>query len=194
IPLYVHTPPKPEGVLDINSEKYILYLGRNDGNKRVELLLEAFLQLTDTDYSLYVTLNPDDITSALFKKVRDDRRIKWLGYVDEEQKEKLLQRADAVVFPTSWESFGYVAFEASQYAKPLLCSDLPVFRELLDSNGVIFFHNTIDSLTAALREFLLLSEEKKRAMGMANYRRLSNFTFEKAKQQYQALFERLQTT
>jgi|GEM_PF-2761543 len=192
IPLYLETTEYQKSKIEGKKNRYILYVGRNEINKKFDILIESFLQLNNADCQLYLTLNLSDIRSDLQQRVKDNSQIHFLGYVSEEQKRNLFQHADAVVFPTSWEAFGYVAFEASAYAKPLLCSNLPVFRELLDSHGVMFFQNTVDSLTATLRKFLSLPEEKRQAMGLVNYRHLSNFTFEKAKMQYQALFERLQ--
>lgn len=192
IPHYISAPAHPIVEATAN-EKYFLYLGRNDKNKKPELLLKSYLQLHDTNFFLHMTLTPDDIDSRLYNVVKNNPRIKLLGFVNEAKKQELLQQAEAVVLPTTWEAFGYVAFEASQYSKPLLCSSLPVFHELLDGRGVIFFENNELSLTKALQTFLMLSSEKKKTMGIANHQNLSNYTFEQSKAKYQALFERLLT-
>ena len=43
----------------------------------------------------------------------------------------LLVAADVVVFASLWEGFGAVLVEAHALGCPVVCSDLPVFREVL---------------------------------------------------------------
>ena len=170
-------------------EKYILYLGRNDVNKRPDMLLQSFLQLKQIELSLFLTLNENDLDPLLRAAVLSDKRIKLLGCVSDEYKNRLLQQADAVAVPTIWEAFGYVAFEASQYAKPLLCSNIPVFNELLDKKGVLFFDNTVESLAKTLYGYDQLTEEKKKKMGKHNQMNLRRFTFQESIRKYKTLFE-----
>ncbi|MDY7096057.1 MAG: glycosyltransferase family 1 protein [Acidobacteriota bacterium] len=57
----------------------------------------------------------------------------WLlrfGYLANEELAALYHRARAVVFPTLYEGFGLPAVEAQQAGAPLVCSDLPVLREV----------------------------------------------------------------
>lgn len=193
IPHYIETVDYQESKIENRETKYLLYVGRNDINKKFDVLIESFLQIHHSEYALYLTVNLADVRQDLQERVKNHPRIQLLGYVSEDQKQNLLMHAEAIVVPTSWEAFGYVAFEASRYAQPLLCSDIPVYRELLDGRGVIYFQNTVHSLTNALQKFVLLNKEEKQVMGAANFRRLSEFTFEKSTARYRALFERLLT-
>jgi glycosyltransferase involved in cell wall biosynthesis len=175
-----------------NEGKYFLYLGRNDRNKLPELLLKTFLRsYSQGNYSLYMTLNSRDFSPEVGTIISHNRNIKLLGYVDDTQKHQLLLNAAAVVVPTRWEAFGYVPFEASQYAKPLLCSNIPVFRELLNSKGVLFFDNSEHSLAEMLHKFMHLSNEQQLSMGKANQLNLLKYTFEASRNKYQQLFEQL---
>ena len=171
--------------------KYILYLGRNDINKKTELLIESFLCLENTQYSLYLTLNNSEISNDLQKKINSTNRIKLLGYVDEMEKRQLLAQAYAVVFPTTWEAFGYVAFEASLYSKPLVCSDIPIFRELLDDRGVIYCPNTQTGFVNGLKKIFSMDEETKKKMGEVNRNNVKQYSFESSLRLYKELFKYL---
>jgi len=173
-------------------ERYILYLGRNGGNKRPDLLVKAFLENKEIKSSLYLTVDKHSFEPSVVKAISNDKRIHCLGTVSEERKDQLLRNADAVAIPTEWEAFGYVAFEASQYSKPLLCSALPVFRELLDPKGTLFFENKISSVSAVLRHYERLDEKEIKTMGEVNHRNLSRYTFEQSTTKYRLLFERVQ--
>ena len=189
IPPYVETGKKePQNISEIAGEKYFFYLGRAGGNKRTDLLLEAFASLRNIDTHLLLTIRLEDVGTDLLPIVARDKRIRFLGYVNEADKMKLMMGAEALIFPTTWESFGYVAFEASGLNKPLLCSDIPILRELLDPGGVLFFQNDVHHLTGAINEFLGYSTEKKNEMGAANYRNLAKYSFEVACAKYKAMF------
>jgi glycosyltransferase involved in cell wall biosynthesis len=59
---------------------------------------------------------------------------------------------DFFVMPSRSEGFGLALIEAVQQKVPVICSDLPVFRELFTSNEVTFYEkDNITSLQSALR-------------------------------------------
>jgi len=53
-----------------------------------------------------------------------------LGYVSYDEVKALYAGADAVLFPTEFEGFGIPVLEAVQLKKKVICSQLPVFKEL----------------------------------------------------------------
>ncbi|MEW5800071.1 MAG: glycosyltransferase family 4 protein [Bacteroidota bacterium] len=170
-------------------DPYILYIGRAGGNKKTDLLLKTFLSLRSLPYTLVMTIRPEDIDASLRAAVSQDRRIRLKGFVTEREKHDLLSGAEALIFPTSWESFGYVGLEASQHRKPVLCSDIPVLREVLDPRGVIFFQNTDEALQEALLKFSSLQENDKKRMGECNYANLERYSAEVSLRQYREMFD-----
>jgi glycosyltransferase involved in cell wall biosynthesis len=72
----------------------------------------------------------------------------------------LLAAADALVAPSRWEGLPGAALEASLMGTPLVCSDLPVFCELVGIAGVEASSTFVpvddpDAFAAALVEVLL---------------------------------------
>jgi glycosyltransferase involved in cell wall biosynthesis len=187
IPPYISSLPEPRLENPV-SKPYILSIGRAGANKKTDLLLESFLHWNQCDIELKITIRPEDISQKLRRLVLDDTRIVLLGNVGDHEKHRLLQHCRALIFATSWESFGYVAFEAAQYAKPLLCSALPVLKELHDPGGVIFFENTAAGLHQALEAFNSLTEPERAAMGRLNEINAGRYSFERSVSQYQNLF------
>lgn len=57
-------------------------------------------------------------------------RVRHLGYVEVGELAALYAAAAVVVFPTRYEGFGLPAVEAQEAGAPLVCSDLPVLREV----------------------------------------------------------------
>jgi glycosyltransferase involved in cell wall biosynthesis len=61
--------------------------------------------------------------------------VRFLGYVPEDEKRRLLRRAWAVVFPSPKEGWGITNVEAAACGTPALASDSPGLRESVQ-NGV----------------------------------------------------------
>ncbi len=185
--LEITQPSRTEGAV-LEGDKYLLYLGRSGKNKLTDMLLRAFMEIQDNSVSLVLTLSPSDIHEDIRSTVVGHKRIKLIGFVNEKMKKVLLRDCEGIVFPTSWESFGYAPFEASAFAKPILCSDLPLLRELHSPEGVIYFKNEIEDVQRAIISFIELSDEQKRIMGGVNYSHLQKYSYGIALGKYRDMF------
>jgi glycosyltransferase involved in cell wall biosynthesis len=65
--------------------------------------------------------------------------VHGLGYVDAATVEKNYCRASAVVLPSLYEGFGLPLSEAMAHGAPVICSDLPTFREQIGRLGATEF-------------------------------------------------------
>jgi len=111
----------------IGASAYVLFLGRLHPKKRVDLLLQAFLQGAPRDFKLVVA-GPDecDLWRALATRVLRDpdaaRRVLRLGIVDGSDKVALLAAAALFALPSEHENFGIAALEALAAGTPVLLS------------------------------------------------------------------------
>jgi glycosyltransferase involved in cell wall biosynthesis len=170
---------------------YLLYLGRPARNKRTDLLIEAFAKMESTDISLVMTIEKEDLPLRIRNLVEEDSRIKLIGYVSEIKKHELLCNTKAVVFPTEYEAFGSVLLEASSYSKPILCSELPIFREIMDNKGIIYFRNDIEEINGAIKKLLNMKEEAIKNMGEINKNNLERYKFENVCNLYANMFNEI---
>lgn len=184
IPQYID-PPVP-GINSKNADEYILYLGRAAPNKRLDLLVRAFQENEQLPFKLYLSVKKEELNFRI-----DDDRIVFLGNISDEDKQYYLRNCSALIFPTDYEAFGITALEASAYAKPILCSDIDIFNEILNHKGAIFFENTVGGISLVLEKFFNLSVQERISMGKINYDNSKNYSFEKSLQGYKKLFENL---
>lgn len=114
-----------------------LYVGRLKRYKGVEVALRALAEARrlrpggGTDLSLDIAGQGDD-RPRLEHLVRDlglASAVRFLGFVTEEEKRRLLRRAWAVVFPSPKEGWGISNVEAAACGTPALASDSPGLRE-----------------------------------------------------------------
>ncbi|SIQ00594.1 Glycosyltransferase involved in cell wall bisynthesis [Rhizobium sp. RU35A] len=150
--------------------KQILYVGRIAREKGIDLLIDAFARLkqTDTQWTLKI-VGPHEVNqggdgAAFLEELRSRagaaiRDIDFAGPVYEELKLKeVMQKADVFVYPsvaTTGESFGLAPLEAMACGCAVVVSNLECFRDYLvdGANGVAFDHTdrTGDSLAGTLQ-------------------------------------------
>jgi len=102
-------------------------------------------------------------------------RVRHLGYVEVGELAALYGAASVVVFPTRYEGFGLPAVEAQQAGAPLICSDIPVLREVAGDGAFYVPSDDASALARAVAE--LMGDESLRrtlaAKGRDNAARLS---------------------
>lgn len=77
-------------------------------------------------------------------------KLKWLNFISGEELISYYQNASAFLFPSYEEGFGIPVIEAMKAGLPVICSDIPVLREVA-GNGACF----VKPETAAFRDTLL---------------------------------------
>jgi glycosyltransferase involved in cell wall biosynthesis len=96
-------------------EKYFIYIGRLDENKGVPELLRFYLRLLNEEAI--------DLTLVLMGKsvidIPEHPRIKFLGFLLDEDKFDALSGAEFLVIPSQFESLSMVTLEAWAVGKPV---------------------------------------------------------------------------
>lgn len=94
---------------------------------------------------------------------------------------------DFLIVPSRSEGFGLVLTEAVQQKVPVICSDIPVFKELFNEEEVSFFKlEDIDSLASAFRK-ASESDSKKASIAYIKYQ--NNYTAGQMAKHYLALYK-----
>ncbi len=110
-----------------------LYVGRLKRYKGVEIALRALwaARRTRPDLSLEIAGQGDDRLrlETMSRALGLGDAVRFLGFVREDEKRRLLRRAWAVVFPSPKEGWGISNVEAAACGTPALASDSPGLRE-----------------------------------------------------------------
>jgi glycosyltransferase involved in cell wall biosynthesis len=173
------------------AEKYLFYLGRADKNKRLDLLISSFHSIEKEEYGLKLTVSLDDLSYKMKKIVLTDKRIELLGNISETEKIKYLNDCSAIVYPSEFEAFGHSLLEGSNFKKPIICSNLKVFNEILDRRGVLYFENTTESITNTLSKFYNIDCDHKKQMGLFNFNNLYKYSYPIILEKYKKLFSEI---
>jgi len=107
----------------------ILFVGRHEPRKGLEVLLDAFADLP-TDVHLWVGSDGPE-TERLKAKAAGDPRIEWLGRISDDEKAARLRAADVFCAPSlRGESFGVVLLEAMAAGCAIVASELPGYANV----------------------------------------------------------------
>ena len=168
-------------------KKVILFVGALDKAhyfKGLEYLLDSFAGL-DIDGAILLIIGDGDLKDYyqdLSQKMGVLDRVIFLGKVQNEELPKYYATADLLVLPSiKIESFGLVLLEAMACGKPVIASDLPGVRTVVDDgvNGFLVRPRDCDDLATKMR-LLLENNEMRVTFGRAGRRKVEEkYSWEK---------------
>ena len=151
-----------------------LYMGRLDGEKRLDTLLEAVALLPRDDFQLAIG-GYGLYEQALRKQAQAlglEGRVAFIGFVEPDQLPALYNSADIFVMPSPEELQSIATLEAMACGKPILAANGRALPELVESgvNGYLF--QPVQPQDIAHRMNQLMEERQKwSAMGQASFER-----------------------
>jgi glycosyltransferase involved in cell wall biosynthesis len=117
-------------------DRTIVYMGSFMPYKNVESLATALHELPG--YRLQLLSRIGDADRARYSALAPDGAIEFFDGVTDEQYTSLLARATALATASFEEGFGIPVVESLAMGTPVVCSDIPVFREV-GGEGAAFF-------------------------------------------------------
>lgn len=118
---------------------YLLYVGNLYPHKNVEALVRVLSK--ERDLNLVVVCGRSIFWERFKKFLRDGgvgKNVSLVGYIPDAELPILYKESEAFVFPTLSEGFGLPGLEAMQYKTPVICSNIPVLREIYGDAAAYF--------------------------------------------------------
>lgn len=170
--------------------RWFIYIGGFNPHKHIDLLVRAHGAIAassaDAPWLLLVGARSGDgfhgAQAAIEQAIRDsgaEARVKWTGFVADEELRHLLAGAIAVVLPSASEGFGLPAVEGAATGAPVIATTASPLPELLEGGGIFVPPGELEPLTAAMRQ-LLADEPARRAMGARAHEMASRLSWDTA--------------
>jgi len=146
---------------------YILSVGQHRKNKNFDLLLRAYAQLVHehwftvpTKLLIVGSLGPE--TDSLLNLIRElslEDSVLMLSAIEDSELCWLYQNCQLFVMPSALEGFCIPLVEALHFLCKVVCSDIPIFREVGSSSCTYFdlAEDAVKNLAQAMTQSLELS-------------------------------------
>ena len=137
----------------LQSQEYILFLGRLVPEKGITYLIDAFRKL-HTDKRLVIaggSSDTDDFAKELRERASGDRRILFTGFVQGRLLEELYSNAYLYVLPSDLEGMPLSLLEAMSYSNCCVTSDIEECAAVMGDKGITFPKSDADALRNVLQ-------------------------------------------
>ncbi len=151
-----------------------LYVASGEPHKNHLQLIEAWCLLAKEEVFPSLKLTLDNIHFAKLcawteQKVRQYRlKVENVGSLSHGQVMQLYGQVDALIYPSTFESFGLPLIEARQAGLPVLASELDYVRDVLDPEQSFNPESAI-SIARAVKRFLGVEEQPLPLMDAAQF-------------------------
>lgn len=167
----------------VSDVPYILFLGTLEPRKGLDVLLEAFEQLVESDTTTELWLagqtgwGVSELETQLARHPAANR-IRRLGFVDDDAVPALLRQARVVAYPSRGEGFGLPVLEAMACGSLVVTTSDTVMAEVADGAATLVDAGNAPALAIALSELLALGAEERAQSGQRARTRAEHFTWE----------------
>jgi glycosyltransferase involved in cell wall biosynthesis len=154
--------PVNDEVLDVLKDKrIILFVGRNDYVKGIDILLEAFKKIEKFFPEVFLVIISDVVSNNETVKSNSGERVILIK--PQEDLSSFYYKAELIVLPSRIESFPYVMLEAGIYKKIFIGSNVGGIAEFIEDgkDGLLFENEDSNSLSEKLIHALTISEKEK---------------------------------
>ncbi|HOG45908.1 MAG TPA: glycosyltransferase family 1 protein [Anaerolineae bacterium] len=175
---------------------FILGVGTLQPRKNLTGLIEAFARLTaqrSLPHELIIAGREGWLYEPIFARVQALRlhdRVRFLGFVADEDLPALYTLAGCLAYPSFYEGFGLPALEAMACGTPVVASSTSSLPEVAGPAALLVDPHDVDGLAAAL-DRALHDEQLRAGLCRAGRQRAAQFTWRRAAQQLLAAYRSL---
>jgi glycosyltransferase involved in cell wall biosynthesis len=174
----------------------LLCIGRMSWNKGYEYLIQALPLLRERN-TIIMIIGPVtqqkyyEYLRELSKKVEREYRVIFTGYRGLRFRALAMERANIVVIPSLYETFGLVALEAMAMSKPIVASKVEGLSEVLENEKTALLVEPKNSEELARAIIRLIRDFRLREMLSNNAKqKAANFDWETVVNEYMNVYKR----
>lgn len=184
---------------DLDETDYVLYLGGYSIHKNISTLLEAFTYVVAShgdDFPLVLAGKKPQPSptvpdyDAIIEELGLTKYVRWIGFVDEDDKPVLYRNASCFAFPSRMEGFGLDPLEAMASGVPVVTTDAGSLPEVVGDAAFTVDPDSARSMAGALIA-TLVQEELAADMKRKGLAQAKQFTWEKTATETALVYDEL---
>ncbi len=172
--------------------KFAIYTGNAYPHKNLPFLISVWKDVFEkTQTKLVLVCGRTVFATRIEQMVKEISAQNWVefkGYLTDEQLAFAYRQATAYVFPTLMEGFGIPGLDAMNFGLPVLCSDIPILREIYD-NAALYFDPTDKNDLIVKATSLITSPEMRKKYIALGKSRVKRFSWEKLAKETLRVYE-----
>ena len=134
---------------------YLLAVGNIKKHKNLQSLIAAFHSIQGSmPHDLVIVGKQDGFmnseTALTNISTLMDGRVRFTGHISDQELRWYYQNAEALIFPSFYEGFGYPLVEAMSERCPIACSDVSSLPEVAAGSALLFNPFDVQAIAAAL--------------------------------------------
>lgn len=177
----------------------LLYVGRLDHHKRIDLLIKLTANLIKNDIKVRLDIvGPDsqDLKKNLFQLANDlniQDSVNITGAVSETELLRFYSEADLFLSASEYEGFGLTAVEALASGTPCLLSNIKSFQNILKDYefGKVLDFKNINLSTSMTMNFLILNKDEYNILSNKARIYCQNYSWNNVGKHFQTLYDEL---
>ncbi len=172
-------PPTILKECNTGDSKHIFFCSRLDAPKRIDMLVRA-MKLVKSDVKLYIAGTGPE-RDKLLELAKDDPRIKFLGFVSDQEVEEYYANAICIPYFPFDEDYGYITIEAMLHKKPVITTTDSGGPNEFVEDGVNGFVVPFEEKAIAEKiDYLAQHIDEAKEMGVKAYDKVKDITWERA--------------
>jgi len=177
VPVKVIHPPPLNDSFFCSDYNYLFTASRLDGPKRIDLLIDAMKFVPHTISLKIAGTGPEE--KRLKAKAGTDKRIEFLGFVNDDQKIEYYANALTVLFVPYDEDYGFITVEAMKSKKAVITtSDSGGPLEFVKNYQTGFVVPPDPKLIAEKINYFIENKEEAINMGISSYETVKNINWQ----------------
>lgn len=174
--------------------RFLFYLGTLEPRKNIPRLLDAYAQVAKThDVPLLIGGGKGWLYEPILaqaERLQLGDKLKFVGYIPQEEQHLWYGAASAFVFPSLYEGFGMPPLEAMACGTPVITSNASCLPEIVGDAAIKVDPHDVDALAEAMRRVLddadLRADLRQRGLAQA-----ARFSWFETARRTQAVYQRV---
>lgn len=163
----------------LEKDKFVLSVCSIEPRKNLGALIEAFSKFKNENIDLVLVGSKGAVFTKLVLNTEGDQRIKFTGYISDNELQILYRNALCFCYPSLYEGFGLPPLEAMANGCPVVVSKLPSLQEVCADTALYINPHNANTILSAIEELTndTALHLKMREKSLA---RVNNFNFSKS--------------
>ena len=161
---------------------FVIYVGSVYPHKNIERLIRAIKVIDKPRITLIISCSRSIFLERIERKIQEleaENFVISAGFIPDEDLVYLYSQAEAFVWPTLSEGFGLPGLEAMSAGCPVICSDIPVLREIYEEATVYFNPLNIQDIAEKIKEVVNYKPTERRVLVEKGNELVKRYSWEK---------------